>query len=121
VATELSAPAAEIDPRPTVRAVVADLLDGVAPSLVSARFHATVAHATATVTELARDTFGCRRVVLSGGAFMNRVLEDEVRRRLADDLVSSAVSVPTNDGGIALGQAHAAVLALTTNPAYGVR
>jgi hydrogenase maturation protein HypF len=100
---------------------VADLLDGVAPSLVSARFHATVAHATATVTELARDTFGCRRVVLSGGAFMNRVLEDEVRRRLADDLVSSAVSVPTNDGGIALGQAHAAVLALTTNPAYGVR
>jgi hydrogenase maturation factor HypF (carbamoyltransferase family) len=52
---------------------------------------------------------------------MNRVLEDEVRRRLADDLVSSAVSVPTNDGGIALGQAHAAVLALTTNPAYGVR
>lgn len=116
---ELSAPSAEIDPRPTVRAVVTDLLDGVSPGTVSARFHATIAYATSTVAELARGSFGFRRVVLSGGAFMNRILEEDVRRRLADDLVSSAVSVPTNDGGIALGQAHAAVLALTTNPAYG--
>lgn len=116
---ELSATAAEIDPRPTVRAVVADLLDGASPSTVSARFHATIAHAASTIAELARVTFGFRRVVLSGGAFMNRLLEDGIRHRLGEGLVSSAVSVPTNDGGIALGQAHAAVLALVTNPAYG--
>lgn len=116
---ELSATAAEIDPRPTVRAVVTDLLDGASPSTVSARFHATIAHAASTIAELARATFGFRRVVLSGGAFMNRLLEDGIRHRLGEGLVSSAVSVPTNDGGIALGQAHAAVLALVTNPAYG--
>lgn len=116
---ELSATADEIDPRPTVRAVVADLLDGASPSTVSARFHATIAHAASTIAELARATFGVRRVVLSGGAFMNRLLEDGIRHRLGEGLVSSAVSVPTNDGGIALGQAHAAVLALVTNPAYG--
>lgn len=116
---ELSATAAEIDPRPTVRAVVADLLDGASPSTVSARFHATIAHAASTIAELARATFGVRRVVLSGGAFVNRLLEDGIRHRLGEGLVSSAVSVPTNDGGIALGQAHAAVLALVTNPAYG--
>ena len=116
---ELSAPSDEIDPRPTVRAVVTDLLDGVSPGTVSARFHATITHAASTVAELARGTLGFRRVVLSGGAFMNRILEEGVRRRLGEGLVSSAVSVPTNDGGIALGQAHAAVLALVTNPAYG--
>jgi hydrogenase maturation protein HypF len=116
---ELSTTAAEIDPRPTVRAVVADLLDGASPSTVAARFHATIAYAASTIAELARATFGFRRVVLSGGAFMNRLLEDGIRHRLGEGLVSSAVSVPTNDGGIALGQAHAAVLALVTNPAYG--
>jgi hydrogenase maturation protein HypF len=54
---------------------------------------------------------GLRHVVLSGGCFQNRALEAGLRKRLGP-AVRMAQDVPINDGGLALGQAWAAVLAL---------
>ena len=56
---------------------------------------------------------GLRRVVLSGGALQNRLLERGLVARLGAETVVMARDVPVNDGGLALGQAWAAVLALT--------
>lgn len=102
----------EVDLRPTVRAVVSDLLAGVDAGLISARFHQTIVLATTQVVARALEETGLRRIVLSGGSFQNRVLEEGVVSRLGEGRVSMAREVPVNDGGLALGQAWAAVLAL---------
>jgi hydrogenase maturation protein HypF len=56
------------------------------------------------------DEAGPRRfttVALSGGCFQNRILFEEVSRRLESEgfTVLSHAQVPANDGGLALGQA----------------
>ncbi len=77
-----------------------------------ARFDKGLARAVgAMARELAhRDDYNGPRfdtVALSGGCFQNRILFEEVVRRLkqANFVVLTHVQVPTNDGGLALGQA----------------
>lgn len=98
-----------IDLRPMVRAAVHDLMAGVTAGYISARFHACLAAATATViTKIAR-TCGSLPVVLSGGCFQNSLLVDDVIARLTPGLhVYLNRLVPPGDGGIALGQAMVA-------------
>lgn len=97
------APAVEIDWRPALAAVLADARKGVTPSVVSGRFHRTLARMAASVAEWA----GIPRVGLTGGCFQNAVLtqlaSDELRRRGFDVLTHALV--PPNDGGLAVGQA----------------
>jgi hydrogenase maturation protein HypF len=102
----------EIDLRPTVRAVVDDLLAGTSPATIAARFHATLVEATSAAVARVLGLTGLRRVVLAGGCFQNRILERGLLERLGADRVAMAREVPLNDGGLALGQAWAAVLAL---------
>lgn len=102
----------ELDLRPAVAAIVGDLLAGAAPGVVAARFHRSVAEATCAVAVRVLATTGLRRVVLTGGSFQNRILERSLLERLGVERVSMAREVPLNDGGLALGQAWAAVLAL---------
>ncbi len=102
----------ELDLRPTVRAAVADLLGGASAATLSARFHAAVIEATSAVAAQVLAERGLRHVVLSGGSMQNRALERGFRERLAGR-IQMARDVPVNDGGLALGQAWAAVLALT--------
>jgi hydrogenase maturation protein HypF len=92
----------ELDWRPLVAAIVADLARGVGAPTIAARFHAALADAA---LELARRA-GLRRVALTGGCFQNRRLTVEVARRLRDERFDVLVhrNVPANDGGIALGQ-----------------
>ncbi|MBL0212338.1 MAG: carbamoyltransferase HypF [Myxococcales bacterium] len=94
-----------IDLRPLVRGVVADLLDEVAPAIISARFHATLIRATVERVRAAIAIHGRIPVVLTGGAFHNPQLADGIRRGLADLEVHVHGDVPPGDGGIALGQA----------------
>ncbi|HQY65353.1 MAG TPA: hypothetical protein PK141_28360, partial [Polyangiaceae bacterium] len=76
-----------MDPRPTVHAVVQDLLAGAAPGRVSARVHATVVEATCAVAARALAETGVRRVVLTGGALQNRLLERGLVERLGAETV----------------------------------
>jgi hydrogenase maturation protein HypF len=98
---------AEIDLRPLVRAVASDLVSGVLPAVVSARFHEALADAAASLVR--RAATGPRRrlpVVLTGGCFQNARLAETVLRRLGADYdVRLHGAVPPGDGGIALGQA----------------
>jgi hydrogenase maturation protein HypF len=99
-----------IDPRPTVRAVIAESAAGTAPALIAARFHNTVAAATAEVCAAQAGRLGLGTVVLSGGVFQNRRLLEQTSSLLLS--VGLAVQVPErlppNDGGISFGQAAVA-------------
>jgi hydrogenase maturation protein HypF len=110
-----------LDPRPLWRALVADRLAGVAPSLLAARFHASLAQAVLEVARMERDRRGTQRVGLTGGVFQNlRLLEETVDRLHGDGFaVLHHQLVPPNDGGLALGQAWLGRLALAEAQAGG--
>ena len=96
----------EIDPRPMVKAAVLDLIAGVSPAIVSARFHHTIADATIEIGRSALAMRGEMPVVLSGGCFQNARLASSVISALPSAFMNR--DVPPGDGGIALGQAFVA-------------
>jgi hydrogenase maturation protein HypF len=93
----------EIDWRPLIASLADDVADGVAASDIAAGFHQALIEAVATVAE----AVGAPRVVISGGCFQNRRLQEGVLQRLPEVGCSVLVQrgVPANDGGISLGQA----------------
>jgi hydrogenase maturation protein HypF len=90
-----------------VRCVVDDLLDGVAPPVVAARFHQGFADATVAAAAHAAQSVGLSTVALSGGVFQNVLFAERVAAGLAARglTVLTHRHVPCNDGGISLGQA----------------
>ena len=93
-----------------IRRVAEDVLNGVPPQTVSARFHLGVAHLVADTARRIGGERGLDRVVLSGGVFQNVFLLRHARRLLksAGLRVYTHSRVPPNDGGISLGQAAVA-------------
>lgn len=99
----------EIDPRPMVRAAIADFRAGHSASTISARFHNTIAATTAEVTRAALAIHGELPVVLTGGCFQNARLAESVLAGIRPTAhVFLNREVPAGDGGIALGQAFVA-------------
>ncbi len=99
-----------IDTRNVIRRAVADMLDGVPAAIVSARFHLSVARLIAAIAENVRSERRLNRVVLSGGVFQNLFLLErtcEMLRTKGFQVITHS-RVPTNDGGISLGQAAVA-------------
>jgi hydrogenase maturation protein HypF len=90
-----------------VRGLLADLRAGVAMPLLSARFHNGLAQMVQAVCLEVRQRTGLEAVALSGGVWQNmRLLQASVRLlRDSGFVVHLHRRVPTNDGGIALGQA----------------
>ena len=90
-----------------ISAVVADVREGIPASIVSGRFHRTVARIIVETCHLISERDGLKSVALSGGVFQNRLLFNLVVSGLEEDgfQVLTHHLVPCNDGGIALGQA----------------
>jgi hydrogenase maturation protein HypF len=90
-----------------VRSVLADAANGTRIAEISAKFHHALAEAIVAVAK----HVGEPRIVLSGGCFQNRYLTERTVTRLLNEnfLTYWHQRVPTNDGGIALGQVAAAV------------
>jgi hydrogenase maturation protein HypF len=103
---EFEVEADQIDPGPVLAAVVRDVLAGVAPSVVSARFHRGLAELMVTLAERVRAAEGLTTVGMSGGVFVNKVLLSATTRALtgAGFAVLRHRRVPPTDAGIALGQ-----------------
>lgn len=96
----------EVDLRPTARAAVDDLLSGIAPGHVSARFHNTLARVTVELVEGLLAELGELPVALTGGVFQNERLLARILEKLSCKIsVLRHGQVPPGDGGIALGQA----------------
>ncbi len=92
---------------PIVRSVVRAYRNGESIRKLSGRFHKTLIEIFTEISLLARRETGISEVALSGGVFQNQVLFENLVPKLERQgfrvLVHSRT--PTNDGGIALGQA----------------
>jgi hydrogenase maturation protein HypF len=101
-----------VEPLAMWQALLGDLILKTPAPVIAARFHKGLAKVVATMAKTLadQDETGASRfdtVALSGGCFHNRVLFEEVSRRLGESgfVVLSHAQVPANDGGLALGQA----------------
>jgi len=90
----------------TVRQLVNDVQSGVDAGIISAKFHNTVSEILLGLALLCRSKSDLNSVALSGGVFCNRYLTDRLIKQLKqnDFSVLSNRVVPSNDGGISVGQ-----------------
>ncbi|GAP14938.1 hydrogenase maturation protein, carbamoyltransferase HypF [Longilinea arvoryzae] len=97
----------EIDPSPMWDELIADWRAGVSQPRMAARFHNGVAVVLLEACQNVRQRTGCRVVALSGGVWQNITLLGRTidLLRQAGFEVLHHQRVPTNDGGLALGQA----------------
>ena len=96
-----------IDVRKMFCEIVSDLQRCVPKEIISAKFHNTVADFIVETCERIRAKNNIDEVVLSGGVFQNRYLITKVLSQLRARKFTPYFHrrVPTNDGGISLGQA----------------
>lgn len=96
----------ELDWQPMVEAILSDVRHNVPIGEISGKFHNAMVEG---IVEIARQA-ARQCVVLSGGCFQNRYLLERAIARLREEnfLPYWHHLVPTNDGGIALGQVIAA-------------
>ena len=92
---------------PLLLALLQDLDAGIPTSDISWRFHLTIVEMIVQTAQAIRDETGLDRIALSGGCFQNRLLLSLVIPMLRDRAfkVLTHKQVPTNDGGVSLGQA----------------
>ena len=92
---------------PIVQDVVAALQQGMAISDISQRFHRTLVTCFRQIIDKASRVTGLKTVALSGGVFQNALLFETLVLELqnAGYRVVTHALVPSNDGGLSLGQA----------------
>ena len=97
-----------------VRRITLGKLRGEEPDSLAWLFHKMLADQIISACAEIREEKGIRAAALSGGCFQNRLLLDMVKRGLEAEGFDVLIHhlVPPNDGGIALGQAAAAVQAV---------
>jgi hydrogenase maturation protein HypF len=90
--------------------LLGDLERGTPTGVSAGRFHLTVAAMIEEVLRKLREDTGLGKVALSGGVFANKLLFSLLRRKLvkAGFQVLYHRKVPTNDGGVSLGQVYIA-------------
>jgi hydrogenase maturation protein HypF len=100
----------ELDWRPLVAAIVADMRAGIDSCVIAQRFHAALARGILSVADEHRDL----PVVLGGGVFQNRLLVEELARLFAERRQPLGLpgKIPPNDGGLAAGQLAVALARL---------
>jgi hydrogenase maturation protein HypF len=96
-----------LDWQPMIEQIITDMEEHQDIAIMAAKFHNTLAEMIVTVARHA----GENKVALTGGCFQNRYLLERTIRRLTETGFRPCwhQRVPTNDGGIALGQVMAAV------------
>jgi hydrogenase maturation protein HypF len=89
-----------------IQGIIDDLETNVKVGIIAAKFHNALVEAIVAVARLANE----ERVILTGGCFQNQYLTERAVSRLAQEGFRPYwhQRIPTNDGGIALGQIVAA-------------
>ncbi|MFH0948568.1 MAG: carbamoyltransferase HypF [Elusimicrobiota bacterium] len=105
----------EIDVKKMILEIVNDLKNKTSKNKISAKFHSTLAKIILDVCQRLKKETKINKVALSGGVFQNLVLLEKAVGLLkkAGFEVFTNSQVPSNDGGISLGQAWIAQKLLT--------
>ena len=108
-----------------LEAIVNDVRANQLVGQIGAKFHRTIAEISMDICKRARESTGLHEVALSGGVWHNQLLLSLVRDGLQQNGFVAYIhkQVPTNDGGLSLGQAVIAnhVHAQTRTPASRAR
>ena len=93
--------------QPIIRSLVRSIQNNESFSKISSRFHKTLVQIFLEIANEARNETGIIDIALSGGVFQNMILFEHTILALekANFKVYTHSQVPTNDGGISLGQA----------------
>jgi len=96
----------ELDFRPLIEAILADIASGTQACDVARRFHSTVAEAVIAGCLFISENTGLTKVALSGGCLQNTLLLPLLREGLAQNgfEVFTHKETPPNDGCISFGQ-----------------
>lgn len=96
-----------LDPAPLWKKLLRDWRNGISIPVLAARFHNSIIAGTVEICSHIRKQKGCNVAALSGGVWQNRyLLEGSVHALKKTGFeVLLHHQVPTNDGGISLGQA----------------
>ena len=88
------------------REISEDIISNKSPGLISIKFHNTIVEIICKCAEKLRKKTNINNTALSGGVFMNAYLLEKSEKKLSSlgfNVISHS-KVPSNDGGIALGQ-----------------
>ena len=101
-----------INPGPVIEAIIEDIRTGTENSIISGRFHSTMAEIILDMSVRMRELTGYNEIILSGGVFQNHFLLELAVQKLEEKQFKVYINhkVPANDGGISLGQAYYAAL-----------
>jgi hydrogenase maturation protein HypF len=91
----------------TIKQLVSDLQSKTDAGIISAKFHNTISEILLGFALVCRSETSLNTVALSGGVFCNRYLTNRLIKQLKQNDFSVLFNrdVPSNDGGISLGQA----------------
>jgi hydrogenase maturation protein HypF len=96
-----------IDQSPMIEMIVEDLKADVPKEIIARKFHNTIVKIILSIAEQLREETATSYVALSGGVFQNEILLESAFYGLKERGFTPLIHqlVPTNDGGISLGQA----------------
>ena len=96
-----------VETRTMLEALVKDVMGGVSPSKISAKFHNGLADMAREACLKIKSETGIDEVALSGGVWQNMTLLQKTVQLLEADGLKVYIhhEAPTNDGGLSLGQA----------------
>ncbi|NQU31942.1 MAG: carbamoyltransferase HypF [Bacteroidetes bacterium] len=86
--------------------IIEDILNNVNIADIAGKFHNTIVNVIVETAEVIREKKGINRIVLSGGSFQNSILLEKAEIQLLANGFEyyTQSQIPSNDGGIALGQ-----------------
>jgi hydrogenase maturation protein HypF len=96
-----------LDFRPLLAALIDDRLRGRDPREIARSFQRGITHGVYEAIGILCETTGTETVVLSGGVFQNELLLEDMKSLTGQGPIQLWTNrlVPSNDGGISLGQA----------------
>ncbi|MCU7852047.1 MAG: carbamoyltransferase HypF [Candidatus Thiodiazotropha sp. (ex Monitilora ramsayi)] len=105
----------QLDAAPLWQMLLEDLQAGIATEILAWRFHLGLASAVSEMAIQLAERSNVETMALSGGVFQNRTLFELVHKRLSEAgfRVLTHSLIPTNDGGLSLGQAAIGLAKMT--------
>ncbi len=102
----------QLDFRIMIKQLLAEAQKDIHASIISAKFHNTIAAGLLQMAQAARDETNLNIVALSGGVFCNRYLTNQLIKLLRKQgfEVLYNCEVPASDGGLSIGQAAIATM-----------
>ncbi|HIK03748.1 MAG TPA: carbamoyltransferase HypF [Trichormus sp. M33_DOE_039] len=96
-----------IDSSPMWQCLLNDLKQSISQSVIAAKFHQSLANVIVEMVNRLRQENVINQVVLTGGVFQNTILLNLIKTQLKNLQINVLTHslIPTNDGGLSLGQA----------------